>query len=523
MRLTPRKIVSAALTGAFLVGTALAGTVLVPVGDVGNADAPKVSAPAVVGSLPEALVGEGDELGADEVLVGASKLNIRPTPNEAAGEFWEHDVNKCDTEGNPANGVAVASDTRSPWPEAPGCIYAGGFGVGPSQPLIEFDTTFGLWTRSVAFKRGGKTLVLTLVDGEGYFSRHNYMCPPEKPCGALDLGEQLGAEYGIPPESFVFAATHSHAAPDFIGGWGGVPVWYMGQVAEQMRQSARNALDNMVPATLAAGDTMARPYNSERRDLYYAAEDPSLNWVRAVDRGGLVVATVGTFAAHPTSFGGGENTANADWPVQFAKAIEDRDGGMAVVFQAGLGNMSARGNSHGSMGQGLATVLPAVGDGRLVTSPDISVARATWDHPVTNIPLGALGAAGLFDHPFGGPAAVTAGKSAARPCVTAGAYSATVTATAAKIGGVYITAAPGEVFANFTNTIEEKAPITSLAIGQANDAIGYMPQSFEFDIATQQGTGFSGHEAFGYEEAYSIDRCFGDKTLDETLRLLGTI
>jgi hypothetical protein len=211
--------------------------------------------------------------------------------------------------------------------------------------------------------------------------------------------------------------------------------------------------------------------------------------------------------------------------VQFDATVENRFGGIGIVFNAGLGNMSARANNHGSMGIGLAGLVPAVGSGTLVANPVVSVKQEQWDQPVTNVPLGSLGAAGLFDRPFGGPASVTAGKSPGHPCVSAGAISVHVAATAGKIGGVYVTAAPGEIFSNASNTIEEQAPITALAIGQANDALGYMPQEFEFDAPSQQGLGFSqpnvnGGKGWEYEEAYSLDRCFGEKSLTTQLKLL---
>jgi hypothetical protein len=297
----------------------------------------------------------------------------------------------------------------------------------------------------------------------------------------------------------------------------------MRQVAEAMRQSVRDAVANLQPATLQAGDTIARQFNGERRDTYWSAEDPTLNWVRAIARDGSTIATAGTFAAHATSFGSSWSIANADWPGQFDKAVETRFGGIGLVFEAGLGNMSASGNNRGSMGASLAAVLPA--SGTLVTNPVVSVKQERWDQPVTNIPLGSLGGAGLFDRPFSGPASVSAGKSTGKPCVSASPVSAHVAATAARIGGVYVTAAPGEIFSNASNTIEERGGITALAIGQANDALGYMPQSFEFDAPTQQGPGFvqpevNGGDFFEYEEAYSIDRCFGDMTLATQIKLL---
>jgi hypothetical protein len=117
---------------------------------------------------------------------------------------------------------------------------------------------------------------------------------------------------------------------------------------------------------------------------------------------------------------------------------------------------------------------------------------------------------------------VEAGKSANKPCRSASAMSARVNVVAAKIGGVVVTSAPGEIFANYSNTIEERSSITALAIGQANDALGYMPQSFETDHAGRQGVGFVGQVA-EYEDAYSIDHCFGDVALEKTLGLLGSL
>lgn len=512
--------VAGLVTGATLVGTVWAGVGLAPVSipsDITNI--------AGGSSISSAIVGDGFTLGADEALVGASKVNIAPQPNALEGDIWEKDRAKCLPAGtggiNPSEALTHAADWRSTWIENTNCIYAGGFGVGPSQPLTSFDETYGLWSRSVAFQKGGQTLVLTILDAEGYFGRYSRLCG-DTPCGAFDLQIELGAALGLDPASFVFASTHAHSGPDLIGGWGAVPQWYMDQVANAMRQSVREAVANMKPATIEAGDTLARENNGERRDHYRSAEDPSVNWLRAIDRSGGVIATTGTFAAHATSFGSSTTTAHADWPGVFDKAVETKFGGIGLMFEAGLGNMSASGNGSGSMGARLANVIPPVGTGILVKSPNVRVKQQFWDQPVTNGPLGTLAAGGFFDKPFGGPATVTAGKSSVKPCRSASAVSALVSVTAAKIGGVIVTAAPGEIFANYSNTIEERASITALAIGQANDALGYMPQSFESDHSARQGGGFAGGP-FEYEDAYSIDACFGDMALETTLGLLGSL
>ena len=59
----------------------------------------------------------------------------------------------------------------------------------------------------------------------------------------------------------------------------------------------------------------------------------------------------------------------------------------------------------------------------------------------------------------------------------------------------------------------------TLPLAQANDALGYVPQSFELNPVGQQGAGFAlgGVAVVNYEDAYAIDRCFGDMVLETTL------
>jgi hypothetical protein len=279
-------------------------------------------------------------------------------------------------------------------------------------------------------------------------------------------------------------------------------------------------MDARVPSIVEGGEVMARQFNSERRTHYRSAEDPTLNWIRAIDRNGDVVATVGTFATHPVNYSASHGIGHGDFPPVFSARAESNHGGMATLFQAGLGNMTGGGNWE-VKGAGIADRLPAPGEGAQVTNPDIRVAREFWNQPVTNVPLGSLGAGGFFDRPFAGPATVEAGKSTSKNCKSAGPTSARVNVVAAKIGSIVVTSAPGEIFANYSNTIEERSPITALAIGQANDALGYMPQSFETDHVARQGVGFAARPVAEYEDAYSIDHCFGDMALETTLRLLG--
>ena len=468
--------------------------------------------------------------GAATAMVGAAKTSIEPRPEDYGGT-WERDRARCSRmDGDAIGGLQESpdhlADAGSPWPENPNCLYMGGFGLGPANPITAWDQELGLWVRSVAIGDGADTLVLTTIDGEGWFWDYASKC---EDCGAKQLSADLGAELGIDPSGFVFAATHAHSAPDFIGGWGFVPDWYMQQVTDTIRATVREAVAAQEPAALEVGEVLARAQNTERRDTYRSAEEQQLAWLRAYAPGGRrdparTIATIGAYAAHPTTKGTNEGVAHADWPGVFEKSLEDRFGGVGALFMTGLGNMSASGGTQ--MGAGLAALVPAVGRGTLLTDTDVRTSRRTWVQPATNVPLTALGTAGFFDRRFNPqPSTIRTGEEPdTAPCSSASASSVEVAAGAARIGDqLAFTSAPGETFSNFSNTLKEtsEAQVT-LPLAQANDALGYMPQDFEMSPVGQQGLGFfaGGYLIVNYEDSYAIDHCFGDAALEHSIDLL---
>ena len=563
MRNALRTSLVAGATGALALATAWAGVGIGPVPTPSLpavpsvAGAPGAAAPSKANVLSVASGTTLPALGAGQILAGAAKSDITPRPDlmKTRGfpaARWETRASECKKLA-PETIQKLLSQTQteldhlassgSPWPENPSCIYQGGFSIGPVNPVSSFDTEYGLWVRSVAFSDGADTIVLTVLDGEGWLWDYANKCDD---CGAKQIAAALASDpelaaRNVTAKSHVLHATHSHAAPDFIGGWGFVPDWYMAQVTATIKQTAKEAVLGMVPAVLETGEEDARANNNERRDTYRSAEEQQLSWVRALTIPAAdpdakkkdpapqpeVIATIGAFAAHPTTKGTNGGVAHADWPGVFEKRLETRFGGIGLHFMTGLGNISASGGT--AMGGRLADLVPAVGDGRLVDSTDLVVGQATWAQPVTNVPLDALGTPGFFDRQFDPmPASVRTGKKPdTAPCVSASAQSVELPVTAARIGDdVVLTAAPGEVFSNLTNTIKERNPgRVTLPIGQANDALGYMPQSFEIHPVGQQGLGFGagGYVFVNYEDSYAVDRCIGDMVLETTISLLKTV
>ena len=543
MRSIVRSTLLAGLTGTLMVSAAWAGVGLAPAPV--PVPVPLPSAPALP-ALPQqaddpqvaAAAAPAGSRAPSGLRVGAAKTSIAPRPG--TGDTWERDLTKCvrlidaDVMAKLTNLSDHVASTGSPWPENPNCIYQGGYGLGPNFPVSSFDTTLGLWVRSIAIGDGADTFVLSVVDGEGWLWDYANKCDD---CGAKQIGEALAADpqlkaRGVKAGSFALHATHSHTAPDFLGGWGFVPDWYMKQVTETIKANVKKAVLAMEPARLEVGTEDARRHNSERRATYRSAEEPDLNWLRAVSaRGGRTIATLGAFAAHPVTQDQTIGVAHPDWPGYFARRAEQRFGGIAMHAMTGLGNVTgAKDEEHDKAGRvtrigtgtALADLIPAVGGGRAVRGSDVRFTQRTWRQPVTNAPLDALGTPGFFDRQFDpSPSSVSVGESPEAPCVSAAPQSVELPATILKIGqDVVLTTAPGETFSNLSNTIKEKATEQVVfPLAQTNDSLGYMPQSFELDPVGMQGLGFAanGFVFVNYEDSYAIDRCVGDMVLEETL------
>ncbi|MEA2453157.1 MAG: hypothetical protein QOG04_1867 [Actinomycetota bacterium] len=553
---------SSLLIGLMSVGLAYAGAILVPTSKTSIASGGTKKA-SIIADLPAQA--EGEQGGGNNhitpapgtVLAGAAKISLEPKPGP--NDVWQHTMEECATlseNGLPPNPdhLAVAG---SPWPENPNCIYMGGFGIGPMNPVTTWDTEdydpstpqdcvsnagatnenpdagfdgCGVWVRSFAVKGpNGKTFTMTIIDSEGYLWDYKNKCDD---CGIKQITAELAADpdLGLQADGIIIGATHTHSGPEFLGGWGFVPDWYMEQVHTAITDSVRQAVLSMEPAVLEAGEEMARPYNNERRDTYRSAEEQELTWLRAIGTNGngsptpKTIATIGAYAAHPTANGTNDGRASSDWPGAFERRVEDRFGGVGLYFMTGLGNMS---NSGGmAIGAKLADLIPGVGDGLRLDKTDVTYNHTEWVHPATNVPLTALGFPGFFDREFvTQPSEVRTGKSPdTAPCESASPVSVEMPANAMRIGDQFaLTASPGEIFSNISNTIKEKsdAEIT-MPLAQTMDALGYMPQSIELSPIGQQGLGFavSGVLVVNYEDSYSVDRCMGDKVLETAISLL---
>lgn len=578
--------------GALLAGASLAGVVVDPLG-IGSGSTPDPVAPVGVAPRPAPVAASSDgapgsaDAGDEEILpeeipaaaagavtapagprlpdgeflVGAARASLYPSPQTFGGTTWQ--TEGCTVYGDSGFGNlntdhALASmEDMAGWPAAsPDCVYLGGYGLGPVRPAQRVGQG-GIWVRAIAVSNGASTFVYAIADTVGWFARYDADVCPTNDCGILDVRTDAAADLGIPIDNVIVGSTHTHAGADTYGGWGGIPTWYRAQLREAAVAAVKQAVANLEPAAIRVGETHLRSRNNERRDTYYSTTDTGATWLQAQrPADNSVIATWSTFAGHPTIVG--DPILHADWPGATARRLEARYGGVGLLFEGGLGNVSISGAGGATdeieaENTGIRVANDIIADvdrgtGQLASNTMTAATKVITHPAATNPALTTLAMAGLFDREFtpGTPGAglpgeyswskrgetSTAGEEndpeakgeVLRSCVSAGPTIITA-AGAHRIGEFAVAFGPGELFSNLTEVVKERADSNTVAmvLGQTNDALGYIIQDFEYDTAANAVTEY-GTQTHEYEEVFSIDRCFGDHVLEtilESTRALG--
>jgi hypothetical protein len=485
----------------------------------------------------------GERLPAGTFLVGAARADLTPTPgpwDPTGKRRWQtegcsrYGIDGVEQRPNGDHLVPSLADLRG-WPAAsPDCVYLGGFGLGPVRPAERVGYG-GVWVRSLAVSNGERTFVYSIADAVGWFARYDAAVCSD--CGIRDVRDRVSADLGVDVGDVIVGSTHSHATADTYGGWGGIPDWYRSQLRDAAIASAKQAVANLAPATITVGETHLRDLNNQRRDSYHSTVDTGATWLQATALdGGGVIATMAAFAGHPIVVD--EPILHADWPGATARRFEAIYGGVGLLFEGGLGNASISRSDAETPESSAEAAGAAVADrvvdhvalaASALTSNDMAAEAVDISHPATSNPgLGLALIAGVLDREWipgttgaGLPGVYSwskdDGPGQLRSCVSAGPTVIT-TAGAHRIGELVIAFAPGEIFSNIAEVLKEAVDHTraTMVLGQMNDALGYIIQSFEFDahsnVVTHYGT-MTGE----YEEVFAIDRCFGDHVLQTLL------
>lgn len=396
---------------------------------------------------------------------------------------------------------------------ASGNFHLGGYGLFPTRassgPLVDGDgTTEHIFARAMAVGDAqGHTLLLGAVENQGTFAADKQCA-----CGIWDIRQQVAHDTGVPVDMIVVNSDHSHAGPDLIGLWGGVPVDYLQYVHDQAVRALDEAYARRVPARLLVGSdvpTMPTPqaggyipgtatpgenlvhsqFSQDTQTGYDdSAVDTQLRVLQAVDGDGNMLGTFINYAAHATVMGGGNTLYSADWPGRVARATEQAlEEPVAVTMVADVGrSQPPRPHSNPLCGepgqetcdvdqldtythlltpwvvQAVAAAVPVHGQG--VAGSEVLTREAATNPALVGVTYSG-------EVPVTGYGAIRAGTP---PWMT-GNVIGTFT-SAHRIGDVLLTANPGEAYPDirFGVAKETSGEQALFTFGLANDQLGYL-------------------------------------------------
>jgi hypothetical protein len=339
--------------------------------------------------------------------------------------------------------------------------------------------------------------------------------------------QRVTALTGIPPEAVLVSASHNHSAPTLLDPAGlralveadGYDA-YRRTLPERLAGAVYGALRRLQPAAIG-GDVGRAPGLTVNRVHRERPVDDSVTIVRVDDGQGQPLAVLVGFACHGTCVGGETLLWNADFPHALRATVEASHPGVECLFLQGcagdvapldywFGNPAptphgfpARDRVGGGVGREVERVLPSIrtrSDVRIAARSEV-VALRRRELPWSVAEIGAAEARlGAVKEPVFGeawpPGLHTVNSAQRFPALyQQGALTmyrgmlaeadrplrAEVQALA--VGDVGLVGMPFELFDGPGQVVRAAGPFgTTLVLGYANDYLGYLPPTDDFDL-----------------------------------------
>ena len=431
--------------------------------------------------------------------------------------------------------ACVAGDTVDPC-DLGADFHLGGFGLGPTRVTVGPEVDPGgspehIYARAMAVSnRRGQTLLLADLENQGTFASYK-----QGPYGLYDIRLQVSHDTGVPVDSIVINSDHSHAGPDLIGLWGGVPVSYLQLVFARTVRALDQAYRHRVPARLLVGTdrpvmpsaavggyipgtaTPGEPldhsqFGTNTGPVATAQQqgapvpnppagtpstgtgyrddvvDDQLRVLQAYDRDGRPLGTLINYAAHATVMGGGNLRYSADWPGTVAHQTElDLHEPVAVTMPADVGrtqpprphsdpNCDTPGHIDCNLDQ-LMTWTRIFTPWVVQAVQDAQPVRGTTVASQETFTREAVTNPALFGVSYSGETGLRgygAYRSATPPWMSGNVLGTFVSAH--RIGDLLLTANPGEAYPDirFGLMREVQGVQDFFTFGLANDQLGYL-------------------------------------------------
>jgi hypothetical protein len=222
------------------------------------------------------------------------------------------------------------------------------------------------------------------------------------------LRERIADRHGVPAETVVLHATHTHGGPQpstrFAPSLGESDPRFTELLAERLDVVVGAAMERMTTVDVRVGASQSDLGVFRRREIdgrWFMAPDPTVPIDRAVHVArfderdtGRVVAALVHFACHPTV--SGETRVSADYPGATTRELSSDLGGAVVLFLQGCagdirpnlcdGDAFTMGDETDvtRIGHGLADTVRLALDSATPTRPKLSVDRLELPLPLAN-------------------------------------------------------------------------------------------------------------------------------------------
>lgn len=365
------------------------------------------------------------------------------------------------------------------------------------------------WTRAIALRNNGVTLVLVSIDSVGIF--HNDFVTIRK-----SMSDSLGIDH------ILFSSSHTHESQDTMKIWSGpTPILgyderYMDMVREKTAIAIEVAVRSLEPADMYCTTVAIEPEGFVNDSRLPEVMDENMYLMRFTKaEADDTIATVVSWGNHPEALGSKNGLISSDFPHWLREGIEngvpdpsgvDGFGGMCLYFQGQIGGLMTQ----------LHTTVPHRDGQRSFREDSIEKAQALGEN-LAIVACNALRSDRVWKNE--NPRLAVAARTIRIPVTGMYKYAmmlglihegykigqgARTEINVLRIGGVLLLSTPGEIYPEIVeggveakpgrdfeidpvevpplrDEMERKARM-ALVVGLANDQIGYMVPKSQWDV-----------------------------------------
>ena len=218
---------------------------------------------------------------------------------------------------------AATSDVTPPAAMiAGGEVYMGGYGLWTSRGAAT-GVHDSISAQALCIE-SGQAFCMVVIDSLGI---------PMPLTNAIKL--HIAKVSRLPTAHVMVAATHTHAAPDLLGLWGGSPASYANLLVTRAAEASLQAWQNREPVRLIY--TLAKAPSRNRRG--WTADDEMVV-LQALGEDGSPVATLMNFAAHPVVTPMSNLQLSSDYVGALRDHVTAATGAPALFVNGALGDAS---------------------------------------------------------------------------------------------------------------------------------------------------------------------------------------